>query len=293
MKTRVTISKRPIKEGIYSLFLDYRIAGVRKRDNLKLYIYPEKTSMDRLKNTETMRVAKAARDRKEFELEQMENGVKVNASPTMVLFSDLCQEYAKRYTRTNTITSFKLATSRIGSSVYVQEMDSKFFKKFIDSLVDSQLAPNTIRKTISIIMQVVREAHLDGVITQMPRVRKILPAAEQSIRTFLSMDELRMLDRTPCKKDVIKSAFLFSCFTGLRFSDVETFNARNVVGNVIVIRQTKTREPVRIPLTDNALRYLPEGWENVMIARFSDLDLSLPSTDYSSNGLTTPELKRM
>lgn len=260
MKTRVTISQRPIKDGVFSLFLDYRLAGTRRRDNLKLYIYPERTSLDRIKNAETMRVANAARERKEFELEQMENGVKVKSSPTMVLFSDLCKEYEKRYTRANTLTSFRMATSRIGSSVYVQEMDSKFFKKFIDGLED-KLAPNTIRKTVSTIMQVVREAHLDGIVTQMPRVNKILPAAEQSIRTFLSMDELRMLDRTPCKNDVVKNAFMFSCFTGLRFSDVETFNARNVIGNVIVIRQTKTREPVRIPLTSNALRYLPEGWE--------------------------------
>lgn len=264
MKTRVTISRRPIKEGIFSLFLDYRLAGTRKRENLKLYIYPERTSLDRLKNAETMRVANAARERREFELEQMENGVKVEQAPTMVLFSDLCREYEKRYSRSNTLVSFRQATSRIGSSVYVQEMDSRFFKKLIDGLVDSGMAPNTVRKTISIILQVVRDAHLDGIIRSMPRVKGMLPPAEQSIRTFLSMDELRLLDRTPCKDETVKNAFMFSCFTGLRFSDIATFNASNIVDGVIVLRQTKTREPVRIPLTNNSLRYLPEGWKRMV-----------------------------
>jgi integrase len=37
----------------------------------------------------------------------------------------------------------------------------------------------------------------------------------------LTLDEVRSLIETPCYYSNIKNGFLFSCFTGLRFSDVE------------------------------------------------------------------------
>ena len=42
------------------------------------------------------------------------------------------------------------------------------------------------------------------------------------MREFLTIEELRALIAVPCRYDIVKKAFLFSCFTGLRYSDMMT-----------------------------------------------------------------------
>jgi integrase/recombinase XerD len=54
-------------------------------------------------------------------------------------------------------------------------------------------------------------------------------------------------------------AFLFSCFTGLRLSDIKTITSKNIVDNEIVLVPAKTKKKnkeLRIPLTDQAKQYL-------------------------------------
>ena len=47
VKEKVHVNKRPTKDGGFSLFLDYRIAGKRIREFLKLYLVPQKTHLTR------------------------------------------------------------------------------------------------------------------------------------------------------------------------------------------------------------------------------------------------------
>lgn len=44
----------------------------------------------------------------------------------------------------------------------------------------------------------------------------------ESKREYLTFDELQRLISTPCKYPVLKSAFVFSCLSGLRWSDCNT-----------------------------------------------------------------------
>ena len=48
------------------------------------------------------------------------------------------------------------------------------------------------------------------------------PQKQNVIREFLTIEELRTLIATPCRYEIVKKAFLFSCFTGLRYSDMLT-----------------------------------------------------------------------
>lgn len=56
----------------------------------------------------------------------------------------------------------------------------------------------------------------------------------------------------------VKNLFLFSCFTGLRHSDTCQLKWSDVVNGVLEIRQYKTKDIVRIPLSENALAVMPE-----------------------------------
>lgn len=92
------------------------------------------------------------------------------------------------------------------------------------------------------------------------RRERIQPSTEE--REYLTIDELRTLMATPCTSDQIKKAFVFSCFTGLRLSDVRTLTWKMVrkspdgssLSAHVVMR--KTRKPNIIPLSQEALNCL-------------------------------------
>ena len=89
------------------------------------------------------------------------------------------------------------------------------------------------------------------------------PQQGEATKQYLTFDEVKALIATPCKYDVLKRAFLFACFCGLRYSDIKGL----VWGKVqsiksgekqVEIKQQKTGEPLYLPLSPNALQWLPE-----------------------------------
>ena len=81
-----------------------------------------------------------------------------------------------------------------------------------------------------------------------------------SERTYLTIEEVRRLVETPCRYDVLKRAFLFSCLTGLRWSDVfkldwSEFGELNGVHR-ITFKQKKTGGLQYLDITQQAFNLL-------------------------------------
>ncbi len=102
----------------------------------------------------------------------------------------------------------------------------------------------------------------------------------ESKREYMIIEELRALIATPMKNEAVKQAYLFSCFCGLRISDIIGLKWGNVhVDNgqyrLEVVMQ-KTKEPIYLPLSPEALRWMPErGAKSAEDAVFD-----LPSTTH-------------
>ncbi|HSD07889.1 site-specific integrase [Flavobacterium sp.] len=81
-------------------------------------------------------------------------------------------------------------------------------------------------------------------------------------RTYLSPDEIVKLHefwKSEFISDNYKSIldrFLFSCFTGLRFSDIKALADENIIENTIVFTAQKTNKFQRIPMNASAKKYL-------------------------------------
>lgn len=83
-------------------------------------------------------------------------------------------------------------------------------------------------------------------------------------RDFLSTDELNRLSQSyftgkvknPMEQEILKY-FLFSCYTGLRYSDLKLLRKDSIDGNKIKINMHKTGIVVSIPLTQKAKQLLP------------------------------------
>jgi integrase len=81
----------------------------------------------------------------------------------------------------------------------------------------------------------------------------------------------------------LKRAFLFSCYTGLRFSDVENLTweklRKNDSGKTLLkFVQRKTNKPEYPPISDKAVRWLPER----SFAKDSDRIFQLPPNGYAN-----------
>jgi integrase/recombinase XerD len=77
-------------------------------------------------------------------------------------------------------------------------------------------------------------------------------------KDILTLDELYVLNKTSTENAEVKRAFLFSCFTGLRWIDVTklTWSSISNDGKYMNVSQSKTNEDVSIPLNKTAIKLL-------------------------------------
>ena len=80
------------------------------------------------------------------------------------------------------------------------------------------------------------------------------------------------------ENETVKSAYLFSCFCGLRISDVKKLKWRDVFldhGQYrLAVAMQKTKEPIYLPLSNEALKWMPERGDKTG----DDNVFDLPST---------------
>lgn len=68
---------------------------------------------------------------------------------------------------------------------------------------------------------------------------------------------------------VTRDMFLFSCYTGLRFSDMLAIKKDNIIDNrYISVKQQKTKNVVKVPLTGNARRILEKYCSDNLVSVF-------------------------
>ena len=107
------------------------------------------------------------------------------------------------------------------------------------------------------------------------------PEEESGTREFLTLDEIKMLIKTPCRNDLLKRAFIFCCLSGLRFSDVKQITWGDIVkdtaGDTLLrFKMQKVSRDNNIYLSDEALKWLPDR------KKASDTDRIFPLTKNDS-----------
>jgi integrase len=123
------------------------------------------------------------------------------------------------------------------------------------------LNPNTAFVYFVRLKAAIKEAQADGHIRVDPLKR--IPAIRQreTMMSFLTIDELRTLAAEPIENDHVRRAFLFSCYTGLRFSDIVALRWAHIKDRRLELRQQKTQETAYLPLNDQALELLGDRGE--------------------------------
>lgn len=124
------------------------------------------------------------------------------------------------------------------------------------------ISQNTASTYFSIFKAALKQAFIDGYLT-VDLSAKIKGIQDQeSRREYLSVDELNTLAATPCERDVLKRAALFSALTGLRHCDIQKLRWKeiNIDGNQARLHftQQKTKGVEYTPISEQALQLCGE-----------------------------------
>ena len=107
------------------------------------------------------------------------------------------------------------------------------------------------------------EAVVDGLLSDNPALKlrhQELPHRPTVLKAYLDANEVARLAQTACRSMAVKRAFMFSCLTGLRLSDIRQLCHSNIrregdSWRLSIVMQ-KTQEPIVAKLSDEAAAWM-------------------------------------
>jgi site-specific recombinase XerD len=88
-----------------------------------------------------------------------------------------------------------------------------------------------------------------------------------------SLHEYYESDTIPENQKIVLGQFLFSCYTGLRISDLKSITDENIIGDTLVFNPVKGRrfdKFQKIPLTERAKQFIQKEMSGKVFARYVD-----------------------
>ena len=146
--------------------------------------------------------------------------------------------------------------TNFSANIKLQEITSEYLQRLeIYMREECQLSINTIARHMKTLKRYINVARKKGIVMTYPFLNYTIKT-EQSHRDALTEKELEKLEHYQeqlKEPNETLNAFLFSCYTGLRYSDICTFTKQNIRiinrKKWIVLRMIKTNKEVRIPLS--------------------------------------------
>ena len=271
---KVTLRKRN-QGGMTSLYLDYYHKGKRKTEYLKLYLDPNaKTKDEKEVNKKTLQLAETIRAQRQIEIQ---NGVygfrdneKLKASFTnyVQLLTDKRIDSSGNYG--NWDSMLKHLKSYIPRDITFAEVNREFvqgFKEYLDKEVKTKsnqnLSQNSKYSYFNKLRAALKQAVKDGIIPTNPSEGVEAFKQGEPQREFLTLEELQAAVQAECEIPQMKTAFIFSCLTGLRWSDINKLlwsevQHSNEMGYYIRFRQKKTKGAETLPISEQAFGLLGE-----------------------------------
>ena len=166
----------------------------------------------------------------------------------------------------STIKRHKKVLSKLKSFkeiTLISDVDEKYIQNFISWCQKKGNKETTISGDLAVIKKYVRIAIKKGVNTSIQgdaiKVKRVA-----GMRESLTLKEVRILtdfyENKPMS-EIRKHAlglFLFSCWTGLRISDLKKLSYNDLVNDYILIEMHKGKKPIRIPINQPARKLADE-----------------------------------
>ena len=248
LKEPVRIRTKKLADGSESYYLDIYTDGKRSYEFLKLYRLPEINARVKEQNKATLAAVETIKSQRIIELTHNKAGLKNTSARSKILLTDWMQTFYDDQKRRGVRgvkllgTVSRLITTYIGKNkVRMGDIDKEFC---MNAAVRADIIPENPFMSLT------------------PTERIKVP---ESKREFLTVDEIKTLIATECPREDVKRAYLFACYCGLRLSDVYALKWKDLSQDgeqwrASVVMQ-KTTTPIFLPLSGQAVKWLPERGE--------------------------------
>ena len=272
----VRIRFKELENGNKSIYLDIYYEKKRRYEFLKLYLVPENSPEAKAQNEHTLKAVNAIKAQRILDITN-KRPQKEYSDKAKVLLTDWLHSYAEKKTKDGKTSVEKVVHSTIkqlelyAPKAMLCDVDKNFLEDFVHHMMETKsrvtnrpFAKKTISNLLACIIAALGVAVEEGILSFNPAeavYRKAIQG-EKKKREYLTIDEVKRLMDTPCLRENVKKAFLFSCFCGLRISDVRSLLWKNVINDGdkvhLELRQKKTEALLYLPLNKQARRLLPE-----------------------------------
>ena len=282
---KIELKSRPVANGYTSLFLEYylgyskvkgKIKHKRKKEKLGLQLFTvPKNNIERQRNKEVSEIAKKILTLKQAEIIKNEHSfLKPNSNILLTeYFMKLADERKNSKSNYgNWLSTYKHIVGFLNKNYNpdkfkLSEVDDDFIKGFKNYLDTGDLTKSGIQLSnnskLSYLMKLracIREAFNNKLIDDNPFNRIKGFKVEDVKREYLTIEEIQSLANTDCRYPILKKAFLFSCMTGLRWSDINKMKWSEIKSSngeyKYVFNQQKTNQLEYLPISNQAMELL-------------------------------------
>jgi integrase len=243
------------------IFLDIYFAGNRRWESTGLSV-----STNQKQQKEVMLLAEIIRSKRETQIVAEKYNIIDPVKGKKTLFA-----YTEEYTKTlpkkhpvrNSLAHLKNYPG--GTTVKLSEINPTWVENYRDYLIkDCKLGMTTASNYFKSLRQTLYKAVRENILPKNPAsMIKGIKKADPD-RIFLNEDELKNLGKTATPPDPnnreIKKAFIFSCYTGLRISDIKTLKWKHLLHTEsetkLLKRQKKTKDNLDNPIPESAWKLL-------------------------------------
>lgn len=271
----VKLREKTIAGGMVSFYLDIYHNKARWYEFLEIHINSKKPSAE---DKDKRRLANEIRAKREHELIVQDNGL-IDKKKKLSLFIPFYEKYynlvdengEKRKDAnclySSALTNIKLFVGKNPLTFSKITMNwMKDLERFLLQRVSNNVALNYLKTINTILNEAVRKKIIpSNPWHEVPKHERL--QKKQIFRVALTLEQLQMLADTPCKIDYqFRQAYFLSCFTGLRWSDVNPLKWSEIIVKeiegqeqwFIYFEQEKTEAIEYLPLTEQAVEILKE-----------------------------------
>ncbi|SFI60955.1 Site-specific recombinase XerD [Kaistella treverensis] len=243
---KISLNERKLKDGRISLFVEYykgtavspdgKRRHLREYENLQIYLHGDpQTLKEKKENKESVLLADSILAIRKSDYVQGRFDLK-NTTKSKRAFLNYFAELTEEKPTQNSINNYGNWTSTlqhlkkvIPANLTFDDIDENLIKRVRnyfakEALTKSELplSQNSKYSYFNKFKAALRSAFDEGyLVVDYAKKAKSFEQAE-SQREYLTFDEMQALAKTECKYPVLKRAFLFSCLSGLRWSDINS-----------------------------------------------------------------------
>lgn len=267
----VTLRKKSGMKKI-SLYLDIYHNGIRKYQYLKLYLHKDpSTPIEKTHNKETLKLAKSIEAKQQLDLQSKLFGFQnldlANTSFTEYFLNLAEARKGSEGNHGNWTASINHFNAFAKRDIKFSEITTRYIRQYKSYLENdssnkkgNSISPNSASSYFNKFRAALKQAVVDEIIEENPAkniegIKELVTQIE-----YLSEEEVIKLKDTHCDIPVMKDAFLFACYTGLRFSDMHKLTWSEIQESngqfKIRFRQKKTNMPESHPIPNESIKLL-------------------------------------